>query len=235
MGGFGWFNGFPFEFGGGSTHTETIYAALRSSVGVGGAALDDDGTIDGVWRQARATGLAAAATTGERAILQAFPSFATDLLEYYEALLQSVPEPDDSLLDRQASVAQLWTERVRASMPDIAADLVAIDPRFSVAAFPHETTSDTLLGRAFEDLAGTLPFGGGRHSTRFPNYSTEFVITALFAIGSGVAPSIPEQKLLERGRAHLNKVLPATHTFQVLTGVGFILDTDLLDLTGLNP
>jgi hypothetical protein len=235
MGGFGWQNGFPFEFGGGSTSTETIYSAMRSSVGVGGSALDDDGTIDGLWRQARASGLAAAATTGERAILQAFPGHSIDLLEYYEALLQSVPEPDDSLVERQAAVEQLWTERVRASLPDIAADLVAIDARFSVAAFAHASTTDTLLGRAFEDLAGALPFGGGRKSTRFANYSTEFVVTVLFDIGSGVAPSLVEQRLIERARAHLNKVLPATHTFQVLTGVGFILDVDLLDLTGLNP
>lgn len=235
MGGFGWQNGFPFEFGGGSTHTETIYAALRSSVGVGGAALDDDGTIDGIWRQARATGLAAAATTGERAILQAFPRLATDLLEYYEELLGAVPEPFDSLIERQAVVEQLWTKRVRAAMPDVAADLAAIDPRFTVAAVDHVGTTDTLHGRAFEDLAATLPFGGGRRSTRFANYSTEFVVTAFFAIGSGVAPSIPEQKLIARVREHLNEVLPATHTFQILTGVGFVLDVDLLDLTGLNP
>jgi len=234
MGGFGWQNGFPFEFGGGSTHTETIYAAMRSSVGVGGSALDDDGTIDGLWRQARATGLAAAATTGERAILQAFPRHATDLLEYYEQLLQAVPEPGDSELERQAVVEQLFTERVRGTLPDIAADLAQIDDRLSVVMFSHVETTDTVPGRAFEDLAGALPFGG-RKSTRFANYSTEFVVTAIFDIGSGVVPGLAEQRIIERARAHLNKVLPATHNFQVLTGVGFILDVDLLDLTGLNP
>lgn len=235
MGGFGWQNGFPFEFGGGATHTETIYAAMRSAVGVGGSALDDDGTIDGLWRQARAVGLAAAATTGERAILQAFPGLATDLLEYYERLLQSIPDIGESLVDRQASVEQLWTERVRAAMPDIAADLVEIDPRFEVAVVDRQVTTDTLLDRAFEDHAGTLPFNGGRRSTRFPNYSTQFVVTATIDLGSGVTPSTDEQKLIERARAHLNKVLPATHNFQVLTGVGFVLDVDLLDLTGLLP
>ena len=235
MGGFGWANGFPFEFGGGSTHTETIYAAIRSSVGIGGAALADDGTSAGAWRRARASGLAAAATTGERAILQAFPRRATDLLEYYERLLQAVPEPGDTMLDRQAVVEQLWTERVRAALPDIAADVAAIDPRFSIALFDHATTTDTMPSRAFEDLAATLPFGGGRRSTRFANYSTEFVITVVFDLGSGVAPTLADQKLIERVKAHLNKVLPAFQMFQVLTGVGFILDTDLLDLTGLNP
>lgn len=235
MGGFGWQNPFPFEFGGGSTHTDTIYSAMRSSVGVGGSALDDDGTIDGLWRQARASGLAAAATTGERAVLQAFPGRATDLLEYYEDLLLAVPEPDDSLVERQAVVEQLWTERIRGALPDIAADLLAIDPRLSIASFDHADTTDTLHGRAFEDHAAALPFGGGRRSSFFPNYSTQFVVTVLFDIGSGVVPGVAEQKLIARAKAHLNTVLPATHNFQVLTGVGFILDIDLLDLTGLNP
>ncbi len=234
MAGFGWQNPFPFEFGGGPTQTETIYAAMRSSVGVGGSAVDDEG-IEGLWRQARASGVAAVATTGERAVLQAFPRYATDLLDYYEDLLQAVPEPGDSVVERQAVVEQLWTERVRAALPDIAADLLEIDPRLSIAAFDHAETTDTIHGRAFEDLAAALPFGGGRRSTFFPNYSTEFVVTALFNIGSGIVPGLAEQKIIERAKAHLNKVLPATHTFQVLTGVGFILDLDLLDLTGLNP
>lgn len=234
MAGFGWHNPFPFEFGGGPTQTETIYAAMRASVGVGGSAVDDEG-IEGLWRQARASGMAAVATTGERAVLQAFPRHATDLLEYYEDLLQAVPEPGDSVVERQAVVEQLWTERVRAALPDIAADLLEIDPRLSIAAFDHAETTDTIHGRAFEDLAAALPFGGGRRSTFFPNYSTEFVVTALFNIGSGIVPGLAEQKIIERAKSHLNKVLPATHSFQVLTGVGFILDLDLLDLTGLNP
>jgi hypothetical protein len=233
MGGFGWHNPFPFEFGGGSTQPETIYAAMRSSVGVGGSAPDDQG-IEGLWRQARASGVAAAATTGERAVLQAFPGRATDLLEYYEDLLLAVPEPGDSVLERQAVVEQLWTERVRGALPDIAADLLEIDTRLSIAAFDHAETTDTLHGRAFEDHAAALPFGG-RRSTFFANYSTAFVVTVLFDIGSGVVPGVVEQKIIARAKAHLNQVLPATHMFQVLTGVGFILDVDLLDLTGLNP
>lgn len=235
MGGFGWSNPFPFEFGGGSTHVATIYAAMRSAVGVGGSALDDDGTIDGLWRQARASGLAAVATTGERAIIQAFPGHATDLLDYYELLLGATPEPDASLIERQLVVEQLWTERVSASVPDLGADLARIDPRFSIIAVSHTEATETVLGRAFEDLAGTLPFGGGRASTAFHNYSTEFVVYVLFDIGSGVTPGTAEQKLIERAKSHLNKMLPAHVTFQIVASLGFILDTDLLDLTGLTP
>jgi hypothetical protein len=232
--GFGWFNAFPLEFGGGPTGTEAIYAALRASVGKGGSADDDEG-IEGLWRQAEASGIAAAATTGERAVLQAFPGYATDALEYYERLLGATPDGGDSLLARQANVEGLYTARVRGALPDIAADLGRIDPRFSIASFAHGAASETLHGRAFEDLAGALPFGGGRRSTMFANYSTEFVVTALFDIGSGVLPSPVEQRAIERAGAHLGAVLPATHDFQILTGVGFELDLDLLDLTGLNP
>src|SRR5262245_40037481 len=239
MGGFGWINPCPFEIGGGSTHVETIYAALRSSVGIGGSALDDENTIDGLWRQARASGLAAAATTGERAVINAFPGHATDLLEYYEGLLGATPELDDSILQRQQVVETLYTERVRSSVPDIAADLAAIDDRFSVIDVDHDQATETVLGRVFQDLAGTLRFDSvslaGAHATMFGNYATEFVLFVLFDLGSGGLPSADEQKLLELGKAHLNKVLPAHILFQVAGAYGFILDESLLDLTGLTP
>ena len=233
MGGFGWFNPFPMQFGGGSTHVETIYAAMRSNVGAGGSALDDDGTIDGLWRQARASGIAAVSTTGERAVIQAFPEHATDLLVYYEDLLATQPEEDASTVERQLAVKTRWVERIRAAMPDVVADLVAIDDRFSIVSISADETSDTLLGRAFEDLAGAEPFGL-RKSTFFHNYSSSFVVTVLFDLGGG-SLGIAEQKLIQLARDHLNKVLPAHVMFQVVTGVGFILDQDLLDLTALNP
>lgn len=234
MAGFGWHNPFPLEFGGGATHVETIYAAMRSAVGIGGSAADDEG-MEGVWRQARASAIAAAATTGERAVINAFPGHATDLLAYYEDLLGATPELDDSELERQAVVEQLWTERVRAAVPDITADLAAIDERFSILTVPHAQATETLFGRGFEDLAAALPFGGGRRSTLFHNYSTAFVLYVLFDIGGGVAPSTSEQKLIDRAAAHLNKTLPAHMNFQIVAELGFTLDVDLLDLTGLLP
>lgn len=231
---FGWTNPFPIELGGGPTPTEALYAALRSAVGKGGSA-DDDSGIEGLWRQARASGLAMVASTGERAVLQAFPRHATDALDYYERLLGATPEVGASLLARQAEVETRYTSRVRAALPDLAADLRRIDERLSIALFSHVESTDTVHGRAFEDLAGTLPFGGGRRSTMFANYSTEFVVTALLDIGSGVAPGPAELRSIARASELLGDSLPATHDFQILTGVGFELDVDLLDLTGLNP
>ncbi len=193
MGGCGWANPFPLELGGGATNVERIYLALRSAVGTGGSADDDDGTIDGVWRQARASGLAAAATTGERALVNAFPGKATDLLEYYEDLLLIVPEREGDLPGRRALAEQRFTQQVDVSVPQVTDDLQRIDPRFSVLELPRAQGFETLFGRAFEDYAAAEPFGGGRRSTLFANFSTDFMVWVLFDIGSGVLPGPTEE------------------------------------------
>jgi len=234
MGGLGWHNPFPMQLGGGPTPTELVYAAMRGAVGVGGSAADDE-SIDGMWRQARASALAAAACTGERAAMQAFPGYATDLLEFYEVLLGATPEPDASIVERQAIVLDLFTRKVRAAVPDIDADLKAIDSRLGVVIVDPAEGTETLPGRGFQDLAAALPFNGGRKSSVFHNYSTSFVVFVLFDIGAGVAPGAAEQKLIERAKAHLNEVLPGHVMFQMFTSLGFILDESLLDLTGLRP
>lgn len=232
MGGCGWSNPFPLELGGGATNVERIYRALRSAVGIGGSAEDDDGSIDGLWRQARASGLAAAATTGERALLNAFPSKATDLLEYYEALLGILPVREDDLPGRRALAAQRFTRQVDVAVPQLLADLQRIDPRFSILETPRAQAIETLFGRAFEDYAAAEPFGGGRKSTLFANYSTDFVVWVLFDIGSGVLPGPAEDAALEAAAGLLGG-LPTWVNFQTATADGFILDESLLDLTGL--
>lgn len=233
MGGFGWINPFPFELGGGPTNVEVTYAALRSSVGLGGSAEDDENTIDGIWRQARAYGIAAARTASERAVLQAFPGYATDALNYYEELFVLVPEDESNLVARRLAAEQRYTMEVDASVPIVAAQLARIDPRFSILETPHAQSTDTLLGRAFQDFAATLPFGGGRKSTRFANFSTEFVLRVLFDLGSGVDPGPAENALIRAASDYLNTTLPTWVNFQIDTASGFILDESLLDITSL--
>jgi len=235
MPGIGPSNPFPFQVGGGQSESDAIYRALRSAVGKGGSAEDDVGTIDGVWRRARARGISQVSRTGERAALQAFPDIAIDLLPYYEDLFGLTPDPDETIESRQQAASAAYTERVRASGPDLDADLLAIDSRLSVVALAFEESETTQHGRAFEDLASSEPFNGGRKSTLFPNFSTEFVVTVLFDIGDGVAPTIAERLTLETVKRHLSKTLPAWVTFQIVTSIGFTLDVDLLDLTALNP
>jgi hypothetical protein len=233
MGGFGWHNPFPFEFGGGATLVESTYRALRASVGLGGSAEDDENTIDGVWRQARASGLAAAFATGERAVVNFFPGRATDLLAYYEELLLIVPENEDDEPGRRREAERRWTYEVDASTPSVSADLERIDERFSVLEIDKAQVVETVFGRAFEDFAGTLPFGGGRKSSQFANFSTDFVLFVLFDLGSGALAGPTEAALLREASDLLNLTLPTWVNFQQSTADGFILDESLLDVTGL--
>jgi hypothetical protein len=233
MSGFGWINPFPLEFGGGPTLVETTYRALRSAVGEGGSAKDDENTIDGVWRQARASALAAAFATGERALLQFFPGSATDALPYYEELFGLVPEDEDDDPARRREAERRYTYEVDAAVPTITADLQRIDPRFSVIEIDHTHSVVTVFGRAFEDLAGTLPFNGGRKSTLFANYSTDLIVFVLFDVGSGIDPAPADAALLRDAIDYLNTSLPTWVNFQTTLADGFILDESLLDLTGL--
>lgn len=233
MGGLGWPNPFPLEFGGSPTVNERIYRAMRSAVGIGGSASDDENTIDGVWRQARAAGLAAVAMSGERSLMNAFPGHATDLLPYYEDLLAIVPDDEGDLPSRRAEAEFRFTREIQSAVPQIVNDLQRIDPRFSVLETPRALAIETRLGRAFEDYAGAVPFGGGRRSTRFANFSTEFILFVLFDIGDGVDPGPVETAAVQRAIDHLNDVCAGWVLFQVATADGFILDTSRLDLTGL--
>jgi hypothetical protein len=233
MGGFGWINPFPFEFGGSPTLVEVTYQALRANVGLGGSAIADETTIDGVWRQARASAIAAARAASERAVLQAFPGYADDALPYYEELFNLVPEDESNLVQRRIEAEQRYTAEVDSSVPAITAALQLIDPRFSIIETPHAEAIETILGRAFEDFAGTLPFGGGRRSTLFGNYSTEFVLFVLFDLGSGVESGPVEDAILATAEDYLNGALPTWVNFQTTLADGFILDESLLDVTGL--
>lgn len=230
----GWGNPFPVEFGSGPTAVENIYYALRSAGGRGGSAEDDEHTIDGLWRQCRARAVATVAASGERSALQAFPDRATDLLPYYERLVGAASDPAGDAEARREAAAMLFTRQIASSVPDIALALQAIDPRFSVLETTYAESDSTIFGRDFEDFAGALPFGGGRQSTRLPNYSTSFVLFVLLDIGAGIVPITTEQRAIASAGKLLAEVLPGHNSYQIVThrGVGgFELDTDLLDLT----
>jgi hypothetical protein len=231
MSGLGWHNPFPLEFGGGETAVERIYYALRSNVGKGGSADDDEGSLDGLWRQSRARGIASVATFGERSALQAFPDRATDLLPYYEQLFLLTNDPATSDHERREAAAVRYTQQIASAIPDIGIALRLIDPRFEVLTTSPDQSDSTLFGRAFEDYAAAEPFGGGRKSTAFPNYSSEFVAYVLLDLGGGIPPTTSERRSMDAAAALLNEVLPAHNSFQIVTHRGFTLDVDLLDLT----
>jgi hypothetical protein len=232
MGGFGWHNPMPMTFGGGPTRTERIYAGLRSAAGKGGSAADDSG-IEGLRRKVIARGIAAIASGGERAALQAFPHLATDLLPYYERVYGLADDPDLTEAERREAAAQLYTLQLASSLPEIAASLEAIDERFSIVSIDDELSIVTIAGRAFEDYAGDEPFGGGRQSTALPNYSTRFDVVVLLDIGDGVTPGIAELRVMQRAARLLHDVLPANGNYHIITHLGFAVGVSLLGFTGL--
>lgn len=230
----GWANPFPCEFGSGPTAVENVYVALRSAGGRGGSAEDDEHTIDGLWRQCRARAIACVAASGERSVLQAFPDRSTDLLPYYERLVGVSSDPGSDPEARREAAAILFTRQIASSVPDIARALADIDPRFSIIATTYAQADATVFGRDFQDFAGSLPFGGGRQSSLFPNYSTSFVLFILLDLGIGIAPTTSERRAIATAGKLLGEVLPGHNSFQIVThrGTGgFQLDVDLLDLT----
>lgn len=233
MGGTGWSNPFPVEFGGGPTVIEDQYRMLTNAVGKGGTCPDDDSIMALLW-QSIAKGVGCVATFDERAALQAFPDKATDLLPYYERLLLTVRDPASSDTERRRLAASRWTAAAAFLVSEIERDLQLIDSRFAIVLATDDEATTTVFGRNFEDLAGAEPFGGGRKATLLPNYSTHFVVTAVLSIGGG-APSAAENRTILAAQRHLSVVLPAWIGFQVVTALGFHLDIDRLDLTALSP
>lgn len=233
MGSLGWHNPFPVEYGGGETLVEGLYLALRSAEGTGGSAPDDDLSVDGLWRSVKARAIASVASSGERAALQAFPDRATDALAYYERLTGLTPSPDQSDQERRERSAVRFAGQQRADLPALEQSLQRIDSRISLLSPSHAEAVTTVHGRAFEDLAATLPFGGGRMSTAFPNYSTDFVLYVLMELGDGAQPNAAERQALADVAELCAEVLPAWNNFSVATHRGFKLDVSRLDLTGL--
>ncbi len=233
MGGTGWSNPFPLEFGGGPTGIEDVYRMLTTSAGKGGTSPDDD-SIMALWLQSCAKAIGCVVTFDERAALQAFPDKATDLLPYYERLLLTQRDPAASEEERRRTAAARWTAAAAFLADEIERDLQLIDSRFEVVLTTDTEATTTVFGRNFEDLAGTEPYGGGRKATLLPNYSTHFVLTALLDLGGG-APSAEEKRSILAAQRHLSVVLSAWMGFQVVTGIGFNLDIDRLDLTALSP
>lgn len=207
-----------------------IYRALRSASGKGGYAENEDG-IDGLIRRVRAGAIAAVADQADRAVLQGFPNHATDLLAYYERLVGLSDDPDLTIEERQAAAATIYALQQASDIPSLRAALALIDDRFTIMTSPYATSTTTIMGRAFEDLAGEEPFGGGRESSGYPNYSSTSVLRVVLELGDGVQPSTEERRKIKLARRLLHDAIPATTDLQIVTHRGFTLDVSRLDLT----
>lgn len=233
MGSFGWHNPFPMQLGGGSTLVERHYNTLRNAVGRGGSAEDAEDSMEAIWRQRKAVTMAALEAWAERAAIEALPSKATDLLDYYERALGVVPRAGQSEEDRRRVVAEKFTRAVSAVTETVELGLQRIDPRFQLAEPPESAIGRVIEGRSFEPFDGTPTYDqdGPQRSTLFPMFSDDFIVTVVFA-NAGPAPTRQDLQLISEAQDFLNETLPAWVGFRVLTSIGFILDQSPLDLTG---
>jgi hypothetical protein len=210
----------PHAAGGGPSRAERAYGILRRAVGVGGSAPDDRG-IEGLWRRAKAKGLAAATSATRRALLQAFPYLATDLLPYYERVLGISPPADTSEAQRRAVVVPLWTRQPIKSWRELEEALQKIDSRFSLLNEPFSEAATTQRGRAFGPLEPGLEtpiYGLPYGHTKVPMYSSQEIIRVRFTPGYSGALTASDQVLLERARVVLRESVQSWEDFQISTG-----------------
>ena len=236
-------NPIPEAIGGGRSLSERIYWALRSSVGDHNYAHEDvpGTTVEGAWRWCRAYAMAAM-WDDERAAVDAFFARCTDTLPVFEALLGITSLAAASDEDRRQAIIDLVTRGATAVHETLEDELQSIDPLFTIVYAPYHCSDITENGRAFEDYVPADPtacgpaFGGGRSSTGWPNYSSDYICLVQYGVAIG-AISSEQKRRITAARAVLNRALPSWVDWSIIadpTG-GFILDLSLLDLGAFGP
>lgn len=213
---------------------DQAYDALYQNVG-DGLRGPPEGILE-AWRHARAEGLAAV-TVDWRAALQAFPQYATDFIPVYEELLNNPVDPTLAIGDVQEELAVKYTQVIDATNPSLLVLLQKIDPRFSIYPIdPNQSTTTECDARPFEDWNPASPQAcgpafdlNGRTYTLFPNYSSDFILPVLLAIGGTFTEE--DKRVMQLAKDSLNDALPSWVDFRIFGSLGFILDVDLLDVT----
>lgn len=228
-------NPLPFRVGGGPTNASKAYGLIRRAVGTGGSAPNDLG-IDGLWRRSRAKGLAAASSHVRRALLQAWPNLATDLIPGYEGILRITPPPGQTLEERRRAVVRKYTATPSMVIRDLVAELQTIDTRFTCPEHDPATDIATLPGRAFGPLSGAVetPAYGGIGSSLVPAYSTSHILYLRLTPGYSGALRLSDEALLAEAKRLIRRRLPSWYEFEITyTTPGFVLGTSKLGYTGL--
>ena len=227
-------NPLPFVLGDEPTPCEAAYASLRAMVGINGSGAE--GTIEAEWRWSRAHALGALSTFDERAMAQSSPLSVTDWLPQYEEMLGIVVDEGKPVELRRDVVAYQYTRLGQAFYDALTAHLARIEPTVQLVTIPTEKASSTMPGLPFEPFAVEEGYEydprGRRKATRWPNYSDAYRVTCVVPHDSGVLPSIATLARMTHLRDTLAVCLPAWVTFDIVTRIGgFVLDSDLLDLT----
>ncbi len=230
---------FPFDCGGEPSREMKSYVAIRRMVGEGGSPPGDpygDETIIESWRMARARGLAAIGSFAEAALWQAFPDTVSDELATYEetlAIFQPVGTPDEK---RRQLVTERWTRSIQSAVSKLVQQLVAIDSRFAIVSVPRDFVRQVIAGRVYDDIDAdtTGTFLNLREHSSFPNYSDDFILRVMFAIGD---VPLNDELAAIRTRASdlLAEALPAWCDFAITHAQGFTLDLSLLDSGSFYP
>jgi hypothetical protein len=202
MAGTDWTNSLPAELGGGTTHIEDVYNALRNAVGRGGSADSETG-LEAAWRAAKSQAIAASCDAYERAVWQALPAHATEHVPVYERVLGIAPPSDANEEDRRLAVVAAWTARVLATTTGLQQSLQVISPKLGIEEQAHDLSTVTQLGRMFPSYGDESAHG----VPAYPNYSTEFVIRVTYTLDAGET-RIPEAVQVG-ARRYLNTALPA--------------------------
>jgi hypothetical protein len=236
-------NPIPEDIGGGRSLPERIYWALRSSVGEHNYAREDvpGTTVEGAWRWCRAIALSAM-QGDERATTDTFFSRCTDTLPVFENLLGITALAAASDEERRQAIIDLVVRGATAIHETLEDELQSIDPLFTIVYAPRDCADITENGRAFEDYLPADPahcgpaFGGGRSSTGWPNYSSDYICLVQYGVAIG-AISAEQKRRIEDVKAVLNRALPSWVDYMIVadpTG-GFILDLSILDLGSFGP
>lgn len=242
-------NPLGFALGGAPSAQEAVYAALRSAVGEGNytPTIEPRESMMESWRLARARGIAAALDDA-RAMSQFFPAAATDMIPMFEQLLRVSFPAATSDQEKRNTLESLWTRYLDAAVPTVLELLQELEATLTIVIPDHDLLRETQAGRMFQDWDPTSPAtsgpafalvagSAGPDCTAFPNYADDFVFLIRYPLTA--APTEAQQATIASIGILMNEVMPSWCDYRVFSvgsgiggdSIGFILDTDLLDLT----
>jgi hypothetical protein len=224
MAGFGRFNPWPFQFGGGKRPIEVIHEALVDAYS---PVLDmSQDTFADIEAHAEATVLAGTWVAGARLRNQAVPATMVEALPEWEQITKLRPAADDSDDDRRAELAGKIRGLFNNAEPDISeACAEVLGSNFVACHYVSESEAMTYWPGMAPGPA-TQPWSSAR-------------CIVLVEATKGALSSDAYSRKVGRLERLLDDMLPAWMTFCVfrhdeLSGVaGFYLDESMLDEVGL--
>jgi hypothetical protein len=210
MGGIGRQNPLGTEVGGGESEVERIYNALRGALGEDGAG--PVGSLEDEWRWTRAEAIAAAISLMELALMQYFPDHATVFIPAWEEDLRVPQQPTD--VERRAAITAAYVGGTGAVWPWLRAQLQKVDPTIDLIVQDPDQSFEFGLGRYLGPRApeGDVLDYGAQATSRFPMYSSHFLLTVLWPGG------IPDPALRDQVERILNDSLPSWCDWQIING-----------------